>query len=215
MSDLHLKGRPKMAELLGITCNGLISMEQRGLPIKLRDPDGHIYDVAKVMAWFVADRDRQSLKAKASEDKDQLFTRRAEAETRKAEIEVGKLEESLGDIALIRASLKGVIIHQRTMLLGLPALVGRDIDDPEIRVRVVQLVDRRVREALEALSNYDPIVSAQHIRGTGEADDAGDGEPDQAAAKTHGQPVGRTKAISQPRRRGQRPVAKRHRALPD
>src|ERR1041385_2603780 len=139
MSDLHIKGRPKMAELLGVTCNGLISMEQRGLPIKLRDPDGHIYDVAKVMAWFVADRDRQSLKTKASADKDQLFTRRAEAETRKAEIEVGKLEETLGDIALIRATLEGVLINQRTILLGLPAEIGRDIDDPELRVRVVAL----------------------------------------------------------------------------
>ena len=207
MSDLHIKGRPKMAELLGVTCNGLISMEQRGLPIKLRDPDGHIYDVAKVMAWFVADRDRQSLKTKASADKDQLFTRRAEAETRKAEIEVGKLEETLGDIALIRATLEGVLINQRTILLGLPAEIGRDIDDPELRVRVVALVDRRVRETLEALSNYDPVVSAQS-GGASEADDSGDADGDQTAATVDREPVGRTKALSQPRRRRQRAVAK-------
>jgi hypothetical protein len=213
MADLLTQGRPKMADHLKVSVQGLIRLEQRGLPIRLRNgPDGHIYDVAKVMAWYKADKERQELrpaKFQASDEIKQVVARKAEADARKAEIEVGKLEESLGDIAMIRASLEGVIVNQRTILLALPALVGRDIDDPDIRVRVVQLVDRRVREALEALSNYDPVVSTtQHVNGTGEADDAGDGEPDQAAAQVDREPVGRAKAVSQPRRRGQRSVAK-------
>ena len=85
------------------------------------------------------------------------------------ELQLRQRQESLGDIALIRASLEGVMIHQRTILLGVPAQIGREIDDPEIRMRVVQLVDRRVREALEALSNYDPVVTtAQHAGGPSE-----------------------------------------------
>ena len=209
MSDHVLKGREKMAEHLGISVNGLIRMEQRGLPIRLRDTAGNYYDVAKVMAWYKADKERQELKPakfQASDEIKQVVARKAEADARKAEIEVGKLEDSLGDIALIRACLEGVLINQRTILLGLPAEIGRDIDDPEIRVRVVSLADRRVREALEALSNYDPIVTT-HVGGSGEADDSGDVDPDQAAAKTEREPVGRTKAVSQSRRRRVRPVA--------
>jgi hypothetical protein len=85
------------------------------------------------------------------------------------ELELQQKTGELLDAELLRRGLEGVIINQRTILLGLPAEIGRDIDEPEIRVRVVLVVERRVREALEILSNYDPIDAL------GDEDDQEDG----------------------------------------
>lgn len=209
MSEPIIKGRAAMASILGVTIPGLVRMEERGLPVALKDHFGNHYALAKVLPWVLADQSRKLVKANARADKDQLFTRRAEAETRKAEIEVGKLESTLGDIALIRRGLEGVIINQRTVLLSLPAQIGREIDEPEFRRRVVAIVERVVREALEALSNYDPIIAPLgDASGTSESDDSGDVAPGQAAAEVNREPVGRAKTIPQPRRRRVRAVAK-------
>jgi hypothetical protein len=73
------------------------------------------------------------------------------------ELELQHKTGELLDAELIRRGLEGVIINQRTMLLSVPGQIGREIDEPEIRVRVVAIVERRIREALEVLANYDPI----------------------------------------------------------
>lgn len=87
--------------------------------------------------------------------------RRALAEAGLKEIELMTLEGSLVDAELIRRGLDGVMVNQRTILMGLPSQIGRDIDEPELRARTVRTVDRRVREALEVLSRYDPVIEPQ------------------------------------------------------
>ena len=85
------------------------------------------------------------------------------------ELQLQQRQGELIDLSLIRCGLEGVIVNQRTMLLGLSAQIGRDLDDPEIRVRVVQLVDRRVREVLEVLAAYDPVIEPHDDQdGTGD-----------------------------------------------
>ena len=95
----------------------------------------------------------------------QAVRRRALAEAGLKELELAKVEGSLVDVKIIRRGLDGVIINQRTILLSLPSQIGRDIDDPVMRGRVVAIVDRRVREALEGLSRYDPVLEPQDDAG--------------------------------------------------
>jgi hypothetical protein len=37
-------------------------------------------------------------------------------------------------------------------------VITREIDEPEIRLRVMAIVDRQVREALEVMANHDPAL---------------------------------------------------------
>lgn len=217
MADLIIRGRHKIAEIVGVTVNGLIVMEQRGLPVQKKTTEGNWYHLPSVVQWLKADQERQMLAARSGESVKDLFERRARAEARKAEIEVGKLENSVVEIELVRRGLEGVMINQRTIMMGVPAQIGRDIDEPEIRVHVVAIVERRIRETLEVLSSYDPVIESRDDDADGAGDDGDPVEPAlaQAAPKAHHQPVGRSKTLPEPRRRGVRPVAERHRALPD
>lgn len=202
-----------MAAIMNVSVNGIIGMEQRGLPVFKKGLGGNVYHLPTVWAWHTDDQRRQLLTSTNGESVKELVTRRAMAETRTAEIELAKLEGSLVDVGMIRRGLDGVIVNQRTILLSLPSQIGRDIDEPELRVRTVAIVDRRVREALEALSRYDPIIEPSD----GASDDVDPVEPapDAAPAPVDRKQVGRTKTVPQSRRRGQRPVEKRHRPVPD
>jgi phage terminase Nu1 subunit (DNA packaging protein) len=213
MSDLSITGRSKMARVIGVTVQGLIVMEQRGLPVLKRGSgskaDANVYDLTAVWQWLKADQERKLIGAREGESTKDLAIRRAKAEARKAEIEVAKLEGALVDVEMVRRGLQGLFLNQRTILLALPPQVGRDIDQPDVRVRVVQIVERRVREALEAIAAYDPVTSRTDADGTGDDSDQ-DGTPaDSSAAETDREPVGRTKTVSQPRRRRQSAVAQR------
>lgn len=58
---------------------------------------------------------------------------------------------------LIREGLSNLAVHQRVTLMSAAALIGREISDKKTRLRVVALVDHRIREALEAISTSDPF----------------------------------------------------------
>jgi phage terminase Nu1 subunit (DNA packaging protein) len=161
MEDVTIKGRARLANLLGVSVNGVITMEQRGLPILkkgTRGLDPNIYHLPSVFAWRLEDQQRNFLNAIGGENREKLALRRAMAETRRAEIDVAKLEDSVVDVDLVRRGLEDVAINFRTIALSVPAQIGREIEEPEMRVRVVKIVDRRIREMLEGLSNYDPVI---------------------------------------------------------
>jgi phage terminase Nu1 subunit (DNA packaging protein) len=216
MADLIIRGRPHMAEIVGVTVNGLVRMEQRGLPVLKKSTgasDATQYHLPTVVQWLKEDQARQLLDAHEDNSITEINRRRAKAEARRAEIEVAKMEGSLADIELLRKGLDGVMINQRSILLGLPAQIGREIDEPEIRVRVVAVVDRRVREALEAIADYDPLREPDDAGGESDDADPVESASDPPAAKAQHKPVGRAKKVSQPRRRSVRPVEERHRTL--
>ena len=119
--------------------------------------------------------------------------RRALAEARLKELELAKVEGSLIDAELVRRGLDNVAINFRTMGMSVPAQIGREIDEPEIRVRVVEIVDRRIREMLEMMARFDPVIEPKEKE---DDDDQDDGPPDQ--------PVGDVEARSE-----QRPLKKR------
>lgn len=217
MSELVIKGRSKIAEIVGVTVNGLIKMEQRGLPIAKKRTgatDANEYHLPAVFQWLKNDQARQILSSQHDESVTDLARRRAKAEARKAEIEVAKMEGSVVDVLLVRRGLEGVALNQRTNLLGLPAQIGREIDEPEVRIRVVAIADRKVREVLQVMAAYDPVIDPGDAGGTGDDADSVDHSADAPAAETHDQPVGRAKTVSEPRRRRVGQVAKRHRAVP-
>ena len=217
MSELVIKGRAKVAEIVGVTVNGLIKMEQRGLPIAKKRTgatDANEYHLPAVFQWLKNDQARQILTSQSAESVTDLARRRAKAEARRAEIEVAKLEASVVEVMLVRRGLESVILNQRTNLLGLPAQIGREIDEPDVRVRVVSIADRKVREVLQVLAAYDPVIDPGDASGAGDDGDPVDHPADAPAAETHDQPVGRTKKVSEPRRRSVGKVAKRHRAVP-
>src|SRR3990167_8440843 len=158
MSDLIIKGRARMAEIVGRTVNGLIKMEQRGLPIHKKGVGptaANLYHLPSVVQWLQEDQRRQLLESNKFESFAELTKRRALAEARRAEVEVAKLEGSVASIELLRKGLDGVVLNQRTTLLSLSKLIGREIDDPDIRRRVQATIDRQIRAVLEVLANYD------------------------------------------------------------
>lgn len=217
MSDLIIKGRSKLAEIVGVTVNGLIKMEQRGLPISKKRTgatEANEYHLPTVFQWLKNDQARQILSSQHDESVTDLARRRAKAEARRAEIEVSKLEASVVEVMLVRRGLESVILNQRTNLLGLPAQIGREIDEPEVRVRVVAIADRKVREVLQVMAAYDPVIDPGDASGTSDDGDSVDHPADALATETHDQSVGRAKTVSQPRRRSVGQVAKRHRAVP-
>jgi hypothetical protein len=81
--------------------------------------------------------------------------RREVAKAEQEELKTAKLRGQLLDADLIQQGLNNVCISFRTYLMKLAPTIGREIDEPEIRIRVMEIVNRRVREALEILSNYD------------------------------------------------------------
>lgn len=208
MADVIIKGRPTMAEIVGVTVNGLIKMEQRGLPVMKKTGEGNWYHLPTVFTWRLADQQRQLLDSTTGESGKQIFARKALAEMRRAEIEVGLLEGSIVKIEHIRFGMEGLMVNQRTLAMSVASQIGREIDEPDMRTRVVQIVDRRMREMLEAIARYDPVVEpSDDAEGTG--DDGDQDEPAAAPASptTQRQSVGRTQALPQPRRRRVRPVA--------
>ena len=217
MSELIIKGRSKIAEIVGITVNGLIKMEQRGLPIAKKrtgGTDANEYHLPAVFQWLKNDQARQIPTSQSAESVTDLARRRAKAEARRAEIEVAKLEASVVEVMLVRRGLESVILNQRTNLLGLPAQIGREIDEPDVRVRVVSIAERKVREVLQVLAAYDPVIDPGDASGAGDDGDSVDHSADASAAEAHDQPVGRAKKVPEPRRRSVGKVAKRHRAVP-
>lgn len=216
MSDLIIKGRSKVAEIVGVTVNGLIKMEQRGLPIAKKRSgatDANEYHLPAVFQWLKNDQARQILTSQHDESVTDLARRRAKAEARRAEIEVSKLEQSVVEVELVRRGLESIILNQRTNLLGLPAQIGREIDDPDTRRRVVDAAERKVRDVMEVMSAYDPVVDPGDTSGTGDDADPVDHPADASTAETHDQPMGGAKKISEPRRRRVGQVAKRHRTV--
>lgn len=217
MAAQHLiNGRQALAAILNVTTEGLLVMERRGLPVYKHgggsSKSPNIYDTKAVVAWLVEDKLRQSMEGRGkSHSRAQIAERRAEADARKAEIEVAKLEGAVLDAALIRRGLDGVFVTFRTMLMTLAPLIGREIDDTALRVRITALVERRMREALDVLCNYDP---ASPDGGAGDDRDSDEFAAGEGSAETHRQPVGRAKPVSQPRRRGRDPLAERDRAVP-
>jgi len=169
MEAENVRGRGQLAKLFQVSTNSVVQMEQRGLPVLRKGRgalDPNIYHLPTVLAWRLDDNQRSAL---SSGDREALALRRANADTRKAEIEVAKLEGSLVDVEMIRQGLENVAVNFRVMALSVPAQIGRDIDEPEIRVRVVAIVERRIREMLELLSNYDPVIEPRD-------DDEGDSD---------------------------------------
>lgn len=219
MADAIITGRALMAEIIGVTTTGLVRMEQRGLPVlrkALRGREATAYHLPSVVKWIKEDQARQLLLSNSGDTITELSRRRARAEARRAEIEVAKLEGSVADLELVRRGLEGLIINQRTILLSTPAVIGREIDEPELRARVVAIVDRRIRDALEAMASYDPVIApSDSPLGTGDDADQDESAAYSAAAETHDQPVGRAKTLSEPRRRRLRQMVKRDRAIPD
>ena len=106
------------------------------------------------------------------------------------------LEGSLADVDMVRRGLDNVAINFRAIGLSVPAQIGREIDEPEIRVRVVAIVDRRIREMLDVMARYDPVIEPHE-----DDDDQDDTAPDQSA--------GEVEAVSE-----QRPVKQRKQREP-
>ncbi len=200
--DFLIKGRHQMATIFGVTDTGFKSMEQRGLPIHTRERAGALYHLPTVWKWREADLERQASTRRGPVSPGQVTTakgRKQEAEARRAEIEVAQLEGTLVDAALTGRLLEGLMIHCRTIAVSIPSLIGRDIDDPGVRIQAVAVADRRLREMLEAMAQYE--------FSTTDANDLdGDESPQSPApdAKDDSQPVGRGKKIPKQRRRGKR-----------
>lgn len=148
-----------LAEFFQVSAPTIDDWVRRECPFVTRGRSGvdWVFDFRAVRRWREAyivthaGRSKDTTRAHA-------IRRRALAEARLKEIELATVEGSLVDADLIRRGLDGVMINQRTILMSLPSQIGRDIDEPELRVRTVAIVDRRVREALEVLSRYDPAI---------------------------------------------------------
>lgn len=77
--------------------------------------------------------------------------RREAAAADLAELELGERRGRLVDADRARADVFARISMAKARLLGVPALVGQDA--PDVAARVVPLIERRIREAIEELSD--------------------------------------------------------------
>lgn len=134
-----------LAEFFQVSAPTIDDWVRRECPFVTRGRSGvdWVFDFRAVRRWREAyivthaGRSKDTTRAHA-------IRRRALAEARLKEIELATVEGSLVDADLIRRGLDGVMINQRTILMSLPSQIGRDIDEPELRVRTVAIVDRRV-----------------------------------------------------------------------
>jgi hypothetical protein len=68
-----------------------------------------------------------------------------------AELDLAARRGQLVDAAAARADVFARISMAKTRLLGVPTLVGQDA--PDVAARIVPLIERRIREAIEELSD--------------------------------------------------------------
>ena len=164
--------KAELAEFFQVSAPTIDDWVRRDCPFVTRGKSGvdWVFDFRAVRSWREA-----YIVTHAGNNKDtttaNAVRRRAVAEAGLKELELATLEGSLIDAELIRRGLDGVIVNQRTILMSLPSQIGRDIDEPDLRARTVRVVDRRVREALEILSRYDPVIEPQDEAG-GVSEDA-------------------------------------------
>jgi len=83
----------------------------------------------------------------------QAAARRECAQADLAELELAAKRGQLVDGDAIRAAMFARISMAKTRLLGVPTLIGQDA--PDIAPRVVPLIERRIRDAIEELSLDD------------------------------------------------------------
>ena len=136
-----------------------------------------VFDFRAVRSWREA-----YIVTHAGNSKDtttaQAVRRRALAEAGLKELELATVEGSLVDVEMVRRGLDNVAINFRAIGLSVPAQIGREIDEPDVRVRVVAIVDRRIREMLDVMARYDPVIEPR------DDDDDDDGaSPDADAAE--------------------------------
>ena len=154
--------KAELAEFFQVSAPTVDDWVRRDCPFVKRGKSGvdWVFDFRAVRSWREA-----YIVTHAGNSKDtttaHAVRRRALAEAGLKELELAKLEGSLVDAEMVRRGLDGVMVNQRTILMSLPSQIGRDIDEPELRARTVRTVDRRVREALEVLSRYDPVIEPQ------------------------------------------------------
>jgi phage terminase Nu1 subunit (DNA packaging protein) len=171
--------KASLAEFFEVSAPTVDDWIRRDCPVETRGKPGQawVFDFRAVRRWreaYIVQHAGSSKDASTA----QAVRRKVLAEARLKELELAKVEGSLADVELIRRGLDGVIVHQRTILLGLPSQIGRDIDEPKLRLRIVAVVDRRVREALEVLANYDPIITPRtDADGARDDDDSGGAAP--------------------------------------
>ena len=88
-----------------------------------------------------------------------LSTERRRWLTAKANREEYELQIRQGayiETGLIQRCLTDVFVRFRVTLMSTKAAIMREIDDKETRLRVVALVDGKIREALETLAAFNP-----------------------------------------------------------
>ena len=73
-----------------------------------------------------------------------------------AELLFRQKEGSLLERDIILRELEHACVSFRQLMMQLPPQIGREIDDRALRVRIVALADRYVRDALTIISEYDP-----------------------------------------------------------
>ncbi|MEO7860254.1 MAG: terminase small subunit [Nitrospirales bacterium] len=166
-----------LAEFFQVSAPTIDDWVRRDCPVVKRGKPGvdWVFDFRAVRKWREA-----YIVTHAGNSKDsttaQAVRRRALAEAGLKELELAKLQKSLADVEMIRRGLENVVINFRTMALSVAAQIGREIDDPEIRVRVVAIVDRRIREMLELMSSYDPVIEPHDEDGAAPDQPAGEVE---------------------------------------
>lgn len=145
----------QLAKACKVSVNTVAAWMSKGCPCTRRK-DGHArFDLKAVQRWR-----KESLIPRTA-PAEGYSAARARKETALAELREMQLQQRRGELIEVeplRRGLDEVIVSQRTVLLGLPSQVGRDLDDPDVRVRVVSVVERNVREALAVLANYTPGI---------------------------------------------------------
>jgi phage terminase Nu1 subunit (DNA packaging protein) len=143
------------ARLLSVSGEALRKMVKRGCPVAkkrgARDAEA-IYDWRAVVAWRLKDAAQGRGDAKLTDARTSL----AAAQARKVTRENAVADGDLVSIGLICAALADLVLVFRNVMLGLPTKLAPELIGLTDEHVAKAVVDRDIRHALIALSEFDP-----------------------------------------------------------
>lgn len=204
--QLWLFNQVQLAEILRTSTVTIKAWERKGMPVQKAGAHGQEaeYALPDVIAWLIQHRLEQAMQPAKGDTLNDALLRKTMAEAALKELELGQRRNDLLQREEVERTWDDLLVTFRTRVLNLSRLLAQEMDEGPVRHRIESLWDQRLREALQILATH---ASDDHPddRGGGAGDPSPPEKPaaGRAASKAHRQPMGRAKALREPRGRGQ------------
>lgn len=158
-----------LADVLDLSKGRITQLTDEGVLKKYKLEAGVRYNlIESIRAYvrFLRDKLNQKVSSPLNDKKTEIEIRLKTAKAEKAEMELKELTGNMYRWEDVKAVTNGYVFEVRSMLLGLPGRLARDVA-PEMTAEEASVIIRKeVSEILLSLSHYeyDPEVYAKRIR---------------------------------------------------